>query len=63
MSVKSHLGSLAGESRADRSQLRAMAAALFHQKGVVVIWPDEIKSDFDRQHVMNVGEKLYGERV
>lgn len=63
MTIKSHLGSLAGESRANRSELRAMAAALFHKRGVLVIWPDEVKSDFDRQHVLNVGEKLYGERV
>ena len=62
MSVSSYLGRLAGETFANRPELRRMAAALFHKKGVVVIWPDEVRNEFDRQHLINIGEKLYGER-
>ena len=47
---------------ADDDQLRAMRAALWHKQGIVVIPLEEIRNDWDRQHVANVATKLYGER-
>lgn len=33
---------------------------LWQELGVAVIDPDNINNDFDRQHVINQAEKLYG---
>lgn len=42
--------------------LRRQAARLYHQTGTVMIRPEWITNDLDRQHMKNLAEKLYGRR-
>ncbi len=51
-----------GDSPTNDGEIRRMAAALWHQKGIVVINPDELNNDFDSQAVKNAAAKLYGKR-
>jgi len=56
------LARMIGKSPTSQDQLRAMRAAAWHRQGVVVIRLDEIANDFDRQHVINIASRLYGNR-
>ena len=42
--------------------LRRQAARLYHQTGTVMIRPEWIRNDLDRQHMQNMAEKMFGKR-
>lgn len=48
-------------SEAERRNREAFAQA-WQKMGLVVLYPEWIFNDFDRQHVINQAVKLYGER-
>ena len=58
--LASGLGRRAGTTPADPDQLRSMAAALWHQRGVVVLWPAEISDAWTRQAITNEAARQYG---
>lgn len=37
-----------------------MARRVWLDRGIAVLWPEEIGNEFDRQAVVNVAEKIYG---
>jgi len=41
---------------------RAMMARAWHEFGLIVIDPDFVTNWTDRQHVVNLANKLYGQR-
>ena len=47
----------------DEDELRRMAAAAWHKHGIVVVDPNKIANDFDRQAVTNAANKLFGKRA
>lgn len=47
---------------ADEAHLRDMRAAAWHRQNIAVIRLDDIANDFDRQHVINIANRLYGKR-
>lgn len=60
--MRSYLSKHLPESPTPQDQIHRMAAAAFHKEGIVVIPLDKVTNDFDRQLIVNVGEKLYGKR-
>lgn len=59
----SSLGRLVGRSPTDSPDIRIMRAKLWHEFGIAVIPPDEVRNDIDRQVVTNVAARLYGKRI
>ena len=49
-------------SPADAKEMEAMARRAWHERGIVILWPDRIKDEWDRQHVLNIAGHLYGKR-
>ena len=58
--LASGLGRRAAATPADPDQLRSMAAALWRQRGVVVLWPAEIADAWTRQAITNEAARQYG---
>jgi len=58
----SPLARLIGRSPTDEAHLRAMRAAAWHQQSVIVLRPEEIRNDIDREHVIQIAERMYGRR-
>jgi hypothetical protein len=50
------------QSPADPKELEAMARRAWRERGIVILWPDRIKDEWDRQHVLNLANDLYGKR-
>ena len=46
----------------DAKDLEAMARRAWRERGIVILWPDRIRDDWDRQHVLNLANNLYGPR-
>jgi hypothetical protein len=46
----------------DAKDLEAMAQRAWRERGIVILWPDRIRDDWDRQHVLNLANNLYGSR-
>jgi len=46
----------------DNLEIEKMAKAIWLMKGKLFIDPDTISDDFDRQHLINIGNKKYGEK-
>lgn len=46
----------------DDSGLKSMAAAVWHEKGTLMVHPNDLQDDLDRQHTINIGNRLYGKR-
>ena len=46
----------------DAKQLEAMARRAWRDRGIVILWPERIRDDWDRQHVVNLANSLYGSR-
>lgn len=44
------------------SELRALAARVWHDHGIVCVRPEEVPNDFDRQALVNAAERVYGKR-
>ena len=34
----------------------------WRERGIVILWPDKIRDEWDRQHVLNIAANLYGKR-
>jgi hypothetical protein len=47
---------------ADAKELEAMARRAWRERGIVILWPDKIKDTWDRQHILNIANDLYGKR-
>lgn len=46
----------------DAKQMEAMARRAWRDRGIVILWPERISDDWDRQHVVNLANSLYGPR-
>jgi len=46
----------------DSKEMEAMARRAWRERGIVILWPDRIKDEWDRQHVLNIASDLYGKR-
>lgn len=46
----------------DSKEMEAMARRAWRERGIVILWPDKIKDEWDRQHVLNIAADLYGKR-
>ncbi len=55
-------GSRSALPPADAKVLEAMARRAWRERGIVILWPDKIRDEWDRQHVLNVAADLYGKR-
>ncbi len=60
--LASTIGRAAGKSPADDQQLRQMAAAAYHQRGVIVIWPETVRNEITRMAIVQEAERQYGKR-
>ncbi len=47
---------------ADAKEMEAMARRAWRERGIVILWPEKIKDEWDRQHVLNIASDLYGKR-
>jgi hypothetical protein len=47
---------------ADAKELETMARRVWRERGIVILWPDRIKDAWDRQHILNIVNDLYGKR-
>lgn len=46
----------------DAKDMEAMARRAWRERGIVILWPDRIRDDWDRQHILNLANSLYGTR-
>jgi hypothetical protein len=46
----------------DAKEMEAMARRAWRERGVVILWPEKIRDDWDRQHILNIAIGLYGKR-
>lgn len=46
----------------DAKEMEAMAKRAWRERGIVILWPERIKDEWDRQHVLNIASDLYGKR-
>ena len=60
--LSSSLGRAAGKSAMPDEELRRLARAAWHLQGIAVIRLDDVPSDWDRQVVTNVANRLHGRR-
>ena len=58
----SPLGRVAIGDPISKDELLKMAERVWRERGVAVIWPEDIVNEFDRQAVINAATGLYGER-
>lgn len=61
--VKSQLTRFQPYTPWDDEQLRAKAKKLWQESGTVMVKPDWVADDFDRQHMLNIAEKHFGRRA
>ena len=54
---------LIGKTAPNESDLQAMRKAVWHKQGVLVVDPEDIKNWEDKQHLINIGNKLHGKRA
>lgn len=55
-------GSKEAPPPADPKEMEAMARRAWRERGIVILWPDKIKDAWDRQHILNIANNLYGKR-
>ena len=60
--LSSTIGRAAGKAPADDQQLRQMAAAAYHQRGVIVIWPESVRNEITREAILQEADRQYGKR-
>ncbi len=60
--MRSQLARFHREPATSAGQLRAMAARAWHDYGAILIWPKDLRDDFERQAVIGAAVKLYGRR-
>lgn len=46
----------------DVKEMEAMARRAWRERGIVIVWPEKIKDEWDRQHILNIAGDLYGKR-
>jgi hypothetical protein len=46
----------------DTKEMEAMARRAWRERGIVILWPEKIRDDWDRQHILNIATGLYGKR-
>ena len=63
MTLRCVLGKLAAQTPATEEELRAMRAAAWHKQGILVVSPEALRDDWERQCVTNIGNRLFGKRV
>lgn len=63
MSLGCVLGKLVDQVPATEEELRAMRAAAWHKQGILVVKPDALRDDRERQCLTNIGERLFGKRA
>lgn len=57
--MKSQLSSLPSSPTSDET-IRVMAGQCWRQRGIAVLWPEEIEDPWIRQAVINVAVAKYG---
>lgn len=60
--IRSHLARYQPDEFASPQEVRVLAAKAWHEHGIALIRPEDLRNDFDRQAVVNAATKLYGER-
>ena len=50
------------QATADAKEMEAMARRAWRERGIVILWPERIRDEWDRQHVLNIASDLYGKR-
>lgn len=45
-----------------RQRNEAAMREAWHKHGMLVVDPEQVNDDWSKQHLINVGEKLYGKR-
>lgn len=55
-------GPRSGQPPMDAKELEAMARRAWRERGIVILWPEKIRDDWDRQHILNIATGLYGKR-
>ena len=55
-------GPKSAQAPADAKEMEAMARRAWRERGIVILWPDKIRDDWDRQHVLNLAHAFYGKR-
>lgn len=48
---------------ADAKEMEAMAQRVWRERGIAILWPDKIRDEWDRQHILNIASALYGKRA
>jgi len=48
---------------ADAKEMEAMAQRVWRERGIAILWPDKIRNEWDRQHILNIACALYGKRA
>ena len=46
----------------DAKQMEVMARRAWLERGIIILWPEKIANEWDRQHVLNIASGLYGKR-
>ena len=46
----------------DAKQMEVMARRAWLERGIIILWPEKITNEWDRQHVLNIAGDLYGKR-
>lgn len=46
----------------DAKALDDMARRAWRERGIVILWPERIRDDWDRQHLLNLANSFYGPR-
>lgn len=46
----------------DAKALEEMARRAWRERGIVILWPERIRDDWDRQHLLNLANQFYGVR-
>lgn len=60
--IRSSLSRHQPRTPTDDEELRRMAQRAWTERGVAVLWPEEIANDWDRQAVVNIANAKYGRR-
>ena len=63
MSIGCVLGRLAGQTLATEEELRAMRAAAWHKQGILVVKPEALRDDWERQCLTIISNRLFGKRT
>lgn len=60
--LQSVLGKVLGRSPTNETDLRSLAAAVWHQTGFICIRASWIKSPIDQEYVTQLATKVHGKR-